>query len=609
MKRFGRWMAGLMALMLMVTAVPFPAMGSEVNIYSDKIIRGKTGKKVTVSFTIKNTTSKETKDLAIAFDVSGADIWDEDDEDMKYGYSFPFEVTGSLNDTDNPKDVGRLAPEKDRTVSLSGQVRRDLTEGYYKVPVVVMDAKTHDWITQADLRIWITKSTGTSDDEEDDENKTYDFVLGEGQSTPNGAYPEVMNFSINLRNNSPSTVYNIKASMVLDPDTTKFPFEINDANYDRMFEKIEKGETVPLDYSFAIRKDAYSGYYPIAMKITYSTSSTGEELEKYESAFYVRVQNKEKEDEKGDFNEHDRTKARIIVDGYTTNPSTIIAGEEFELILKMKNASNSITASNILFTIESEKVSDSAVFTTESGSTSIALDSLGPGATKEIRLRLQAKPGVDQRSYGVTVKAKFDSPEFKNAEESMTVDVPVKQIARLNTGTFDVMPDSISVGDESNIMFGINNTGKVLLYNVMVKFEADSIQTADAYVGNIKPGETGNVDCMVTGIAPTADDGVIKVTISYEDENGVVSTEEKELRLFVTEESAVEDMPAGDLEDVPMEKESFFQKPFFQNHKNVIVPVGIGAAVAAVLLAAVGLAKRHKKRKAAEHEEMDDEIS
>ena len=39
------------------------------------------------------------------------------------------------------------------------------------------------------------------------------------------------------------------------------------------------------------------------------------------------------------------------------------------------------------------------------------------------------------------------------------------------------MPDSVSVGEESNVMFGINNTGKVTLYNVMARFEADSIQT------------------------------------------------------------------------------------------------------------------------------------
>ena len=43
------------------------------------------------------------------------------------------------------------------------------------------------------------------------------------------------------------------------------------------------------------------------------------------------------------------------------------------------------------------------------------------------------------------------------------MDIRVKQYARLSTSNIDVMPDSITVGGESNVMFGINNTGKVIL--------------------------------------------------------------------------------------------------------------------------------------------------
>ncbi len=369
-----------------------------------------------------------------------------------------------------------------------------------------------------------------------------------------------------------------------------------------MLEKIAVDETVSLDYSFAIREDAYSGYYPIAMKIYYSNSSTGNELQTCETSFFVRVHNKEKEDERQEFNEHDRTKARLIIDGFTTNPETIIAGESFELILNVKNASGSVSASDILMTVESEKASDSPVFTTEAGSSSISIKSLGAGATQEARLRLSSRAGVDQRSYGLTFKAKYDSPEYKNAEESLTVDIPVKQIPRLNTGTFEIMPEAISVGDESNIMFGINNTGKVILYNVMVKFEADSIQTTDTYVGNIKPGETGKVDCMLSGVAATADDGKVRVIISYEDENGEVSEVEKELKLFVSEPMPMdEDMMAGNFDAVPMEEPGFFEK-----YKDILFPVSLGAVVVLTLiLAGIGI-RSHKRKKEQEAFEDDE---
>ena len=228
-------------------------------------------------------------------------------------------------------------------------------------------------------------------------------------------------------------------------------------------------------------------------------------MKKKEYEFYVHITSKEKEedDNLGEFNENDRTKARIIVDSFRTEPEKIMAGDEFTLILNMKNASTSVTASNILFTMEPEKVENASVFSTESGSSSMVVNSLGAGASTELKMKFLAKPGIDQRSYTMTIKEKYDSPEFKNAEETVTIDIPVYQKARFSTSTFEVMPDSIEVDGESNIMFGVNNTGRIQLYNVNIRFEADSIRTTEAYVGNIKPGETGNVDVLVAGVTPT----------------------------------------------------------------------------------------------------------
>ena len=154
---------------------------------------------------------------------------------------------------------------------------------------------------------------------------------------------------------------------------------------------------------------------------------------------------------------------------------------------------------------------------------------------------------------------------------------------------------------KTNVMFGINNTGKVLLYNVTAVFEGDSIQKTDAYVGNIEPGKTGNVDAMISGIAPTADDGKIKILISYEDENGEVTETEKEMTLFVTE--PVEEMPDMDamagMEEMMPEEPSAFSK-----YKWLIL---IGAAAAA---AGTVIYRRRKAKKQAEEEvDIDDEIS
>ena len=202
----------------------------------------------------------------------------------------------------------------------------------------------------------------------------------------------------------------------------------------------------------------------------------------------------------------------------------------------------------------------------------------------------------------MSIKEKYDSPEFKNAEEEVKISIPVKQQPRFSTSTIEVMPESISVGSETNVMFGINNTGKVLLYNVTAVFEGDSIQKTDAYVGNIEPGKTGNVDAMISGIAPTADDGKSKITISYEDENGEVTEVEKEMNLLVTETmEEPADMDAmADMEEMMPEEPSAFSK-----YKWLIL---LGAVAAAAGGTAV-YRRRKAKKKAQEEEDIDDEIS
>lgn len=566
-------------------------------IFTTKAPRGRRGKSMSISFRIR-ATDEDMKNLKVSLLETNEfqQIEERGNGDYTVDY-YPFEI---METTFVAKSVGNINKGNVKSVTLSATVRRDAQQGYYSVPILM------EWDGGSDtdyINIWIsTDSSSNSDDEEDKKEGNY-FVLGENQATPRGIYPNVMDYTVNFRNKRQTTAQDVTVSMQLSEDDTKFPFEINDGNYDRTFERVQAGETVSAPYSMAIRKDSYTGYYPIKYTITFRLSSEGD-LHTEEGTFYVHITSKDREDDLGDFDANDRTRARLIVDSYHTIPEQIFAGDEFELVLNMKNASTTVPASNILFNLESEKVSDSAVFTTESGSSSMVVNALGAGQSTELRAKFTARPGVDQRSYAITIKEKYDSPEFKNAEESIVVDIPVKQYAKLSTSTIDVMPDSMSVGSESNVMFGINNTGKVILYNVNVTFESDSIKTTDAYVGNIKPGETGNVDVMLTGIAPTMDDGTVRISIAYEDENGTAAEPvEKELTLFVTEEMDDSFDMGMDMEAGAMDVQE--EVSLWSKYKILIIAGAVTAA--AVAVAAVMVIK--KKRKAAKEEDVDDEIS
>ncbi|MDO5418035.1 MAG: CARDB domain-containing protein [Lachnospiraceae bacterium] len=651
MKRMGvAAIAAVMGLSSPVTMITSHAayenvMGSEYdNTYV--IIRkdptGKVGKNISVPVTIKAPDYMEDVWVGFSDEIEGFYEMPEDGgKEAGLQNRFPFEINES---TFKPKKLGNLNEGSTKTVTLSARVRRDMAEGYYCIPIAVYIGGPENTAEVDYINVWIGGAgSGTGTDDEEESTEDVAFVLGEGQSTPYGTYPNVMNFGINMRNKSLMPAYDVTVSMVLSRSDDEFPFKINDGNYDRHFDVIESGQTVQLPYSMAIRENSYTGYYPLKFKITYRESMDGDQkvaegpgavihsgstggsqnqstdttVQSKEYEFYVHITSKEKEDSLGDFNENDRTKARIIVEGFQTIPEKIMAGEEFEMVLRMKNASTQVAASNILFTLEPEKVDNTSVFSTESGSSSIVVNSLGAGESTELRMKFLAKAGIDQRSYSLTIKEKYDSPEFKNAEESVVVDVPIYQKARFSTSTFEVMPESIEVGGETNIMFGVNNTGRIQLYNVNARFEADSIKTTEAYVGNIKPGETGNVDIMVTGEAPTADDGKIKVIISYEDENGEVTETEKELNLFVTEPMMMDEGMMGDMSgmegmegmeaDAPAGIAGWMADPV---KKKILIAGGV-VLVAAAAAGTVLFVKHRKKKKAQKEEEegIDDEIS
>lgn len=585
-----------------------------------RLVIGKTptlyiGKNGTVSVTLMNMEDK---------DWIETEIWIASEDDFRNHYSdeitktedrdseessivqsmktiYPFEVTDSLN---RHYKVGHVNKKAKKTVNLNVNVKKGLEEGYYPILIYISKrAQGEDGMSSEyakTIMAWIEtkKTTGTSETDEDS-SEPVAFALGENQPTPSANYSEVMNFDVNVRNTGYKTAYDVRVDMELSEDITKFPFEINDGNYDRQMGNMNPDQTVAVPFSMAVREKAKSGYYPIKFKIRYRENENGNFAAPVEDTFYVRVYGKDEDDSlDSEAGENERTKARIIVDSFETDPAEIYAGQDFTLKVRMKNASNSIAASNILFTFESEAVSDSPVFTTVNGSNSVVVNSLAPGASDTLTIKFSSSPTAEQRSYTITINEQYDSPEFKNAKEAVKIAVGLKQEARLNTGTIEVMPDAISVGEESNVMFSINNTGKVMLYNVNAVFEADSIQKNEAYVGNIEPGKSGNVDTMINGIAPTMDDGKVKLSITYEDENGKVSTVEKEIQLMVNEDQSMDESNVDDTwssDDIQPEPSTT------DKLKHLAIPVGIvGVVLAAVILVVI----RRKKKKAG----MDDEI-
>ena len=613
MRKWKRWAVFLLLFAVLAVGGSRTAQAEMLDMtkYNDDLItvskvpHGKAGNKISIKMTVHNNGSKgdnylRTIRLANADQYDQFYTYDDDDDDSDSdsniswsGKHFPFEADSN---TFKEKRID-VKPGSSKSVTLTYKLRRDLAAGYYQAFFYIDDS------LKVGINIWVSAYDGSSTEEDDNTKLDYDFSIGDNQQTPYAGYNQVMNFGVNLTNTGLKKVYDVRVDMQLDADITKFPFDINEGNYNRKMGDMEPGQMVTVPYSMMVRENVKSGFFPIHYLVTYREEEGGEFSDPVDKVFYVRVKGKDDDELSADAGEQDRTKSRIIVDSFETIPAEIYAGQPFELRVRMKNASSDVSASNIMFTFASEEVENTPIFTSESGSTSVVVNNMAPGATADLSMVFKAAPTAEQKSYRMTIQEQYDSPEFKNAKEEVKIALPVKQEPRLNTSTIDVMPDAVEVGSETNVMFGINNTGKVILYNVMARFEADSIQPSDAYVGNIKPGETGNVDTMLTAIAPTTDDGKVKIIISYEDENGVVSETEKEMLLNVSEAFSDDGMDGMDGMDNGMDADADAAQA---GGAGRIAPMLV---IAALVGAGVGVVVwKRKKKKIAGEKALEDEL-
>ena len=385
--------------------------------------------------------------------------------------------------------------------------------------------------------------------------------------------------------------------LIVEPQTstlvTEWPFEPDMTNYLQTEPFIPGSQTKEaamanrreFTFIFTVRSDVMSGYYPLKFNISYTKA--GIRCEKpAELIVYVKTVGRPGSGTiGGSGQEANGAKPRIVVTGFETNPAEVYAGDTFTLTIHVKNTAKDMVVTNVLFDMQAategdDKTNTYSAFLPTSGASSVYMDRIGADTDADIVIEMTAKADLAQKPYVLDVNMKYDAGMMFDVTDKASVSIPISQESRFDTSIPEVVPADIMVGSQSNVMFSIYNTGKTTLYNVQVKFIADSIDEASAFVGNLQSGATGNVDVMLTGIAATMDDGTINMEISYEDDAGNVNAIEKPITLYVSEDFYGDDMMFDDMMmgDVMMGEESGPKKGLI-----------IGIIIAVVVLAGVGL--------------------
>lgn len=345
---------------------------------------------------------------------------------------------------------------------------------------------------------------------------------------------------VNLGNN---TVTNVTITPALSSEVASWPFEISRTDYSKVWDELEgeaSGKEISerkhtFRWTLKTRDDAITGYTKLVFNVTYNEADGTKGSVALD--YYVQVNGVDPETT----GEDGKTSTpRVIVTGFTTTPEEVYAGDTFTLTLNLKNTSKVTSVRNMLFDIQgTQEGTDAqntyAAFLPTAGSSTIYVDSIGANSSKSITIELKSKADLAQKPYVVTVNMEYEDAHANAYTETASVSVPIKQEAKLDISSVTLMPESVEIGNEANVMFSIYNVGKTKLYNVNVKFEADSISGGDTFIGNLDPGATGNVDAYLAAQAATMDDGTVKILITYEDEEGKEATIEKTLTLYVSE--------------------------------------------------------------------------
>ncbi|MCH1984326.1 hypothetical protein MCG98_17295 [Ruminococcus sp. OA3] len=436
-------------------------------------------------------------------------------------------------------------------------------------------------------------------------------------------------------NQESADIMNVRVTLLQEENTSDYPFEITKTNVFETLDLVKQGNPDKVVFKLKTREDVSSGYKKINFVFSYQMTvleDGAEVVRDMEASRYIYVRTIAKEepveeppeeeppvmDPEGDDgggvydgggytdgggtpstseDEKDEKKGstpRVIIEGFQTDPGAVNAGDTFRLTLKVRNTSKKTTVGNMVITLQTPQAGEGETaadaFLPADGSSTLYIESIPKNSSKEVSLEMTARTDLIQKPYPVEAAMKYEDESAQQFEEKASISIPVRQRARFELSRVTVMPEAISVGEETNVTFEIYNLGKTKLYNVSARIEDPSIANAEAFVGNLDAGATGTVDMMAMGAAESTGDGTVKLLVKYEDQDGNQETFESSCIVFVNPAMSMDEMPMDDLGMEGMEEG--------QSSGHLMWWILGGAGAVAVIIVSVLLVRRkHKKEK------------
>lgn len=435
------------------------------------------------------------------------------------GASFPFEInTTRIQARIYPySQVAPYNTDGDKVAAGFGQlfVREDVTEGYYSLNFVVRYRSSDEMLYEQKVSYQIYV-VGKPKEKEEQRFllETADLPVQQGYYTG----PLQLQFGIVNRGFDVADI--ISVAPVMSDNVDSWPFEIERSDYTIPVDKqlwpvsaqqtpTVEGQTMVLcDFgTLTVRADVSTGYKKIEFVVKFKYGSQA--IQEATLSSFVNLSGNPAEDAKKNPQDAGRKSVpRLICTGFTTDPEKVMGGIPFKLNLNLKNTSVQTAIQNIRIVLTSAGGGtgdeDGTPFIPASGASSIFVPYIEADSEYVLSVDMISSVKMPQKAYPLNIKMEYEDMEANPIQGDESVSIRLWQEVRIDTGKIEMMPAEVNVGSEANVMFPLYNKGKTKLYNVTITVpEGQGISAAEAFLGNIEPGATGQVDMMM----PTGEQG------------------------------------------------------------------------------------------------------
>ncbi|WP_422485101.1 COG1361 S-layer family protein [Gudongella sp. DL1XJH-153] len=343
--------------------------------------------------------------------------------------------------------------------------------------------------------------------------------------------------TFDIRNQGQSSAKNVEVKATSQDESGLVPKSLGITKT----QEIQPGEVQSFQFLFVTTRTGQTRNYPIEVTVDYTDELV--EPASRESLTHMIGVFLNAPDENAN-----QSTPKLIIDRYSFSPTLVSAGNQFQMSLSFYNTNNTKTVRNIkIYLTADEETESGSVFTPVNSSNTFYIDSIPPKGKIEKTISMYTVPDAKAKTYTLTANFEYEDSLANPYTAVELIGVPVVQQSKLDSGEVGFFPESY-VGQSTPISVEFYNTGKVPLYNMMVKLDGNfQTENGQYYVGNFNSGSSDFFEGYVIPSEAGQLEG--EIVFTFEDSTGQKIEERKPFSLNVMD---MEPMPEFPMEP-PME--------------------------------------------------------